>query len=157
MSHIDPRSRQYQQALARFDRGYAAFLALIDDFPEARRGQVGACGTWTPREILAHLSGWLTEAIQRFEAFQAGDITRVQYDWQDDYAGFNRVSLAARAGLSWDETVAELRSRVGELYQRAQAVDPEDAAADLRYGEWLDALWKDCIEHLGQLCRFVVA
>ena len=156
MSTIDLNRTQYDQMLARFCRGYGALFALVEDFPEAKRERIGVCGSWTPRQLLAHLSGWVAEAIHRFSVIQAGDPTSIQYDWEIDYAGFNHESVAARAGLSWDETVAELRSLVEGFHQQAQTVSAAEAAADPRYDEWLEGLWKDCVEHMGQLCRFAI-
>jgi len=156
MATTDPHRTQYDQTLARFYRGYTALFALVEDFPEAKRERIGACGSWTPRQILAHLSGWVTEATQRYSVFEAGDPTSIHYDWEVDYAGFNHESVSARAGLSWDETVAELRSLVDRFHTQAQTVTVADAAIDLRYDEWLEGLWKDCVEHMGQLCRFAI-
>ena len=150
MTSVDLHPTDYDEALARLHRGYAALLALVEDFPEEKREQPGACGSWTPRQVVAHLSGWLTEALTRYKAIQAGDPTNVHYDWQTDFAGFNQESVAARAGLNWDDTVAELRTLEGAFYDQAQAV----TTADTRYDEWLDGLWKDCVEHMGQLMRF---
>lgn len=149
-STIDP-------SLARLQRGYSALLALVDDLPEGMRDQPGACGDWSPRQLLAHLSGWLMEANSRYLAIKAGDRIDRQYDADADHAAFNQESVASRAALSWDETVADLKASLETFVAEAQATPRDRMADDERYGEWLDWLWKDCVEHMGQLCRFVLS
>lgn len=148
-THVDP-------SLARLQRGYTALFALVDDFPEHRRDEPGACGEWSPRQILAHLSGWMVEAAARFAAIQAGDRANVQYDVDGDHAAFNRESVNARAALTWDETVDDLRSSFATFTTVAGALPAAALVADARYREWLDWLWKDNVEHMGQLCRFAL-
>lgn len=142
--------------IARLQRGYAALFALVDDFPEARRDRPGACGEWSPRQTLAHLSGWLVEAAERFTAIRRGDRTNKQYDRDGDHAGFNHASVKARAGLSWEETVAELRQAFDAFIAVADTVPAEDVHNEPRYVEWLDFLWAECVAHMGQLSRFAL-
>jgi hypothetical protein len=143
--------------LARLQRAYVALFALIEDFPEQKRELPGACGDWSPRQTLAHFSGWLVEASERFQAIQAGDRTNRQYDRDGDHAGFNHASVKARAALSWDETVAELRQVFDQFVAVVQSIPEAALASDARYGEWLDTLWEDCVEHMAQLCRFILS
>ncbi len=155
MTIRDVQQTSYNNSLARFRRGYTALFALMDDLPEELRERSGACGEWSPKQILAHLSGWIVEASQRYRDFEAGDPTRRTYDWDTDYAIFNAQSVTEREHLSWDDTLTDLRKAVHSFSLHAEQVTPEQADADARYEEWLIALWNDCVEHMGQLCRFI--
>jgi hypothetical protein len=145
----------YANTLARFRRGYAALFALVDDFPEELRDAAGALGEWTPREILAHLIGWVNEAQKRLGEIEAGDRQNQHNELGDNFATFNAKSVEARAEQKWDETVAELHSTVDQFSLQAAEVAPDRAAGDPRYEEWLMGLWNDCIEHMGHLIKFV--
>lgn len=142
----------YQDRLDRLGRVYRAFFALVDDYTEDRRELTGACGEWNARQVMAHMSGWLTEAVQRYDAFERGDTSTVDYDDEHDNARFNQASVDERAGLNWEETVQDLRQSYERYLTRAgKVVDPEQ---DPRYANWQQGLWQDCVEHLGQLTRF---
>jgi hypothetical protein len=153
--HQDNQNEIYVRTLERFRRGYNAMFALMDDFPEAKREQSGACGDWSPKQVLAHLTGWVREASKRYRDFEDGDTKDIHYNRNDDFAAFNSKSVQARAHLSWDDTVTDLRKAVHTLSLQAEDVTADRSDADPRYEEWLVSLWNDCIEHLGQLCQFI--
>jgi hypothetical protein len=146
----------YEQALARFRRGYFALFALVDDFPEERRDLSGACGEWTPRQVLAHLCGWLEEAENRVVQILAGDRISRQYDDDSDYAAFNAASVSQREDVTWDGLIVELKQRSDAFYEAAKVAGAAGLADDPRVCEWVVWLWHDCVEHMGQLSRFAL-
>lgn len=146
----------HDQALSRFRRGYQALFALVDDFPEERRNLPGACGEWTPRQVLAHLCGWLEEGHARMVQVQAGDKTWRQYDEDSDYAAFNAASVGQREHIAWDEMVAEMKQRTDAFYGESKAAGAAGLADDPRVREWAYWLWHDCVNHMGQLSRFAL-
>lgn len=148
-------THSYTRSLDRFRRGYNALFALLDDLPDSLREKSGACGDWTPKQVLAHLSGWVREANQRYFDFTAGDMSNREYDQNDDWALFNSQLVQERAHLNWEDTVEDLRQAVHLFSLHADQVNLELAAQDSRYEEWLVGLWNDCVEHMGQLCQFI--
>lgn len=139
-------------AIQEFDRTYVDILALAEQYPAELRTQPGACGVWSAREVLAHLSGWLVEVQRRYDGYDAGDSQKVQYDFDE----FNARSVNTRAGRTWDDIVSELRGYVAALIARAQALPPEKSA-DKRYWRWLEIMAEDCREHSAGLRTFLEA
>lgn len=137
-------------AVNRFRGAFDALFNVLGNYPPDLRERSGACGAWSPRQVLAHMSGWLNEAHKRYSQFDHGVEGSAHYDID----AFNAQSIAARSDLSWNTTVAELRGLVQDIAARAESIPPEKAAADPRYQEWLDALGRDCNEHLTQLLIF---
>jgi hypothetical protein len=154
---INTSTSSFSQSLARLRRGYIALFALLEDYPEGLNELPGACGTWSPRQILAHLSGWLSESERRYGDFDRGDTQKVRYNHDDDFAEFNRHSVESRAHLDWVETLKDLQVNYQRFVSRADKVPTQQAGADPRYEEWLHGLWEDCIMHLGHLCQFMEA
>lgn len=134
-----------------FRGAYDDLFALVDQFPVNKTEQPGACGDWSARQVLAHLSGWVTEAQKRFDAYNAEDKGSVHYDWDE----FNARSVSDRAHLSWDETASETRNLVAAFEKQAEAVPAARATADGRYREWLVGLADDCHDHTTGLRDFV--
>ncbi len=143
----------HQASLDAFSSSYQALFALLEDYPIQRRSLTGACGYWSPREVLAHLSGWLVEVERRYDMYDAGDAQSIRYDFDE----FNARSVAAREALSWEDTVAELERLYDAFVARAGGLSPDVVAAETRYTAWLDALDEDCREHAEQLRSFAEA
>lgn len=142
-------------AESRFLDAYETLFKLVDYYPETRRERPGACGEWTPKQVLAHLSGWLVEADRRFTAFEKGDKSDISYaDIADDY---NAHAVSGRAHLNWRQTIAELRLRVFSLATRISNIPDNISRADSRYLEWMDGLTRDCRTHTRQLRDFLNA
>ena len=142
----------YQERMDRLDRAYRAFFALVDDYAEDRHELTGACGDWSARQVMAHMAGWLVEAVQRYDAFERGESGSVDYDNEHDNARFNQASVDQRAALNWEQTLQDLRQSYDRFVVRARQIANPDQ--DPRYANWQQGLWQDCIEHLGQLTRF---
>jgi uncharacterized protein (TIGR03083 family) len=143
-------AQDFEEAHARFRAAFDTLLALAANYPEERRAVPGACGEWSPREVLAHLSGWIREAQHRYGRFASGTDDDITYD--ED--AFNEQSLESRAYMDWNQTLSELRGLAHELSEQAQAVPPQLITAEPRYGHWLDSLAADCEQHTLELRAF---
>lgn len=132
----------YQTAHARFKQAYDKLLSSVANYPAERRELAGACGTWSVKQILAHCSGWIREAITRYEAYLNGDTSRPRYDFDT----FNAASVDSRAAMDWDGTISDLQSTLDELYHKS--------ADHPVITWWLDVLAHDCEEHTKQIEAF---
>ena len=141
---------EFSAALAQFRQAANELLDVANAYPEALREKEGACGTWSPRQILAHECGWIAEAIRRFEVYNAGETSNVRYDIDS----FNAESVATRADKDWDATLDELRQGIQSFISHAALVPNERASEDKRYARWLTIMAEDFGEHTEQLRRF---
>ena len=137
-------------AIGDFKTAYADLFTLVDQYPADRREKAGACGDWSARQVLAHCSGWIVETQKRYDGYDAGDTRKIPYDFDE----FNAQSVTSRADQTWEETVAELQALSASLIERAGTISAEKAAAETRYGGWLEALAEDCRDHTEQLKAF---
>ena len=126
---------------------YEAFFALLAIFPAEERETPGLCGTWTARQVVAHLAGWHYEAIRRFAEIAAGD----PHDRTYDVDSYNAIQVEARQHLSWDLTVEDLRDAVDILHMQARDLPANIASRDSRYAEWIQYLLDDVSHHQAQL------
>jgi len=137
-------------ARASFAQAYSDLLTLVAEYPDTLHDKEGACGDWSPREILAHLAGWLKEALRRFPRFARGT---GNIDYNDDI--FNAVSVRIRSDHSWNTIVAEIRQYSDELITFTDDLNPHQIERDTRYAEWLYELGEDCQEHTDELRQFM--
>ena len=141
---------EFSAALAQFRQSANDLLDVANAYRPELREKEGACGVWSPRQILAHESGWIAEAVRRFEVYNAGETSNVRYDIDS----FNAESVSARAGSDWDATLNELRQGIQDLISRAALVPNERATEDSRYARWLTIMAEDFNEHTEQLRQF---
>lgn len=141
---------KYAGALAGFRVAYDSLFTVLATYPAERVEQSGACGVWSPKQLVAHLSGWVVEAHKRYDEFAKGDESDRAYE---DFDTFNAASVDARSHLNWTQTVNDLRRTVAQFTERAKAVKPEQTE-DKRYRAWLRGLERDCLEHTEELRQF---
>jgi hypothetical protein len=120
MNLKDELLRQADDDLGAFKR---ALVGLSDD---AMRQP--CLGTWSVREILAHITGWQREMIPVLERIGRGEKPLADGVRYDDLDGWNARLVAARRGL----TVAGLRAALDASHRDFLAAAA--AVPDARYG-----------------------
>lgn len=141
----------FERELARFNRAYDGLFELLEDMPEAIGEKPGAVGIWSPKQVLAHLDGWVMEANHQFAALDAGQAVAALPD--EDL--FNASAVALRADWSWEEQISSLMASVDTLTARAAELTPEQWTQNPGYWHWFDGLAEDVEEHTPQLRVFL--
>lgn len=135
--------------LARWRAAARAFSSLLDDVPVDLRDRAGACGNWSPRELLAHCVGWEWEGARRLRLTAANpDLPDAVYDVD----GFNAASVAVRARQSWDNTVTEL-AKASRTLDSAATLDSESS----RTRDWLENRAIDFEVHTVELRQWLAS
>ncbi len=141
---------KFQSALQHFRHVSGAMLAVADGYSPELAEKSEACGWWSPRQIIAHESGWLVEVHRRFDLYATGDLEPIEYDFD----AFNAKSVEARAGLDWKSTLSEFRGLIERTISRAEGLPPQQVSTVRGYGGWLDAMSEDMEMHTHQLVDF---
>lgn len=138
----------YQQLQA----SYTNLCHVMDAYPPDKTEKTGALGIWSPKQIVAHLAGWVVEATQRYRDILKGNTPDKTYsDWDE----FNAESVATRAHLSWDETVTDFKQAVKAWFAEAETIPAVMVAQDKRFTEWLQGLEREFVNHAGDLRQFL--
>ncbi|HUF17010.1 MAG TPA: DinB family protein, partial [Thermoanaerobaculia bacterium] len=128
----------------------ARFIEVAESLTAERRDRPGVCGRWSPREVVAHISGWDAEVLRQFEIFGSGYTVEIRHDIDE----FNARSVESRADLSWQATVEELRN-IHRRYPAAIArVTVLQREPNPQYREWLEVLTDHYRHHTAQLQRW---
>ena len=139
--------KTFNTARARFNRAYDDLFTLVACYPPDQTDKPGACGKWSPRQILAHFSGWVYRAIDTFDAYEAGDqLPGVDPDT------YNDEQVAHRAHLGWAGTIDNVKTARDALNRRVATIDPD--SLDMTYIGWLVGLAKDAERHMVELRNF---
>ena len=146
-----------QVVLNHLTRARARLLAAIEGLNETEMCTVPLSGAWTPREVLAHISGWAVWDLEAIRAIQRGrspDLSVIQ-----NVDVFNDWLVAQRAGWSVDRILAEMedaQTAIQELVgsmseQQLLDVGPFQGPYWQNLVEWLGVAWNHEEEHAGQI------
>lgn len=125
-----------------------AFTSLLADYPTEKQSQSGACGAWSPREVVAHLIGWLKEASYHYYCIADGDKSDMLYK---DHDADENFFVHSRADLSWEMMMAELE---GASYIFLYQTEQIRSDSDKHYIDWLIALTREFRHHAEDLQSF---
>lgn len=139
-------SHHWTALLDKLDAAFRHFVAAASQIDPAERERAGMCGTWSAREVVAHVAGWDEEGHGRIRALLAGPAVGVPYDFDATNARF----VAARAEMSWDETLAELHTNHAQLTAALAEVSADALTAEPRFVEWVEALTNHFCEHAAE-------
>lgn len=137
----------FQTTTSEFEMVYQNLIAVAEKLPESAQTTAGVCGTWSAREVLAHLAGWVVEALRRYPRYAIGT-GEIQYNTD----AFNAVSVWSRDGKLYDEILDEVRDGSTKLVTFARGLSEAEIQRNgQRYAEWLTRLASDAREHTQQL------
>ena len=142
----------YLSAYESLQAHYRALVTLLDAYPDDKTDQTGALGVWSPKQIVAHLSGWVVEANQRYRDILNGDSEDKTYN---DWDAFNAESVNKRAHLAWDETLSDFKDAVDAWFSEIERIPAVQVGRDKRFLEWLVGLDKEFRNHAEDLRQFI--
>jgi hypothetical protein len=143
--------------LARLRDARAELLAAVDGLSTTEMGILPVDGTWTIKDILAHVSGWTAwdlAGTRRILAGQGVDWTAIQ-----DVDAFNAHVVAARRNRTPEQILAEMMATHTALQELLADLPEEDLfSTGLFEGPywdnlagWLQVAWEHEAEHAGQI------
>ena len=123
------------------------FIQVIDSFNAKVRDQKIAVGSWSVKDISAHIVGWEVEVVKQFKAF----LVNPDVDDTYDIDSFNENSVVSRKNKTWNEIIEELKSTQEELSAFISTLSQKDIDTEERFSEWVGVLIDHYKHHTMQL------
>ncbi len=120
------------ETLSAVQTDFGKLLAAVDGLDERAMSKV-FCGSWSVKDILAHISGWqhtMTGAMERMARGERPTPEGVDYSDADKW---NAKFAAAMAPQNATTVVADLRQSFANYLKAAQAL-PDDRFAEGKAG-----------------------
>lgn len=114
-----------EKVLKVLEVAYQEELAFIDRLPETERATIGAPDQWSAKDILAHVTYWNGEMMDRFEAIRRGKPPKPEDNNEIDHQ--NLHIFEAHQHDSWDT----LRQNIEQVYRRTRQYVQNSTEADL--------------------------
>jgi hypothetical protein len=137
------RISDFQASLEAYHRAYGEFLAVCHHLDPALAERPGACGVWSPKQVVAHLAGWLEEAADRFSQIIADPASEKDYDVD----AWNTRMVEARAELDWHATLDDLNKGAVAIGEAVASLVNSHAPSYRPFSGWLSILGDDLNEH----------
>lgn len=128
----------------------AKFNEALHTLDESKREKPGVCGHWSPKQVVAHMTGWDIETILQFERIRKG-LEAIEHDID----AFNEKSVEQRKRLSWEETINELEEAQMKFNASAESVSLNDESKNDEYKELMDVQIEHYKHHIGQLEKWI--
>lgn len=138
------------EALANLDAAFAEFRSAVDALTAEQRDERWL-GSWSIRELLAHISGWheeMTPALERLARGERATAEGVDYNDADAW----NARFAEGAAAAYDDVRARLDASHRAFRAAAESVPEERFGEGKTVNRLVDATGSHHYrEHLGQL------
>jgi hypothetical protein len=128
-------------------------LDAVHALPAGRRDQV-FLGTWSVRDLLAHLVGWDHTNREAVQAILAGREPEFRQHYDRDWATYNARLVAKYRREDWDEMLAAIEDSHRALITYLQSAPAEAYVKTTKIGTLLAAEARDEAEHRRQIEAF---
>jgi len=155
-----------QQQLARLKRAMQEFVGCIRDLPEDLFLRKMEGWAWAPRDVLAHMIGWMRYTVAGSQQIQQGQLPFFFADPGEDWSHVNAVLVQTLSITQRESLLAELEAASRELERFLLALDPADWDRDfgVQYKGYtitiqnsVEALVEDFTDHGRQIAEWAEA
>lgn len=122
------------------------FIHAVTSLDPSEREKSGVCGVWSPKQVVAHMTGWEIETILQFQRVRDSNEAI-----EHDIDAFNEKSVQQRKHLSWKETIEELTTIQNRFNETLRSISPDDESINKQYLELMDVQIEHYMHHTGQL------
>jgi len=122
-----------RQLLKRVDKAWEAFNRSYASLSDAELTEAGVTGTWSIRDILAHVTTWEEEALKHLPLILKGGMPprySVRYGGLD---AFNARTTEQKQSLSLSEVREQLAATHGRLVEFIQSAPEHQLIGDTRF------------------------
>jgi hypothetical protein len=110
------------ETAARHREEWRRLLAAVDRIPDDLRS-AAIDGTWTIKEVIAHVAAWNRELVMGVEELLAGHPPHYENTDEDE---FNARVAASVAGASLDDVRRDAHASHAALMEKLTAISPAD-------------------------------
>lgn len=122
------------------DESWQRFVEILDQVPDHRIEEPGACGDWSVKDLMAHVAFWDDHAVAVSDALGAGREPE-PLDWQ----AANEREAARRS--NW--TLQQCRREMEAAHQRL--LDAVERHPDLASEVWREDTFEHYSEHVDDI------
>lgn len=134
--------------LNRVNAAYDAFTASYAGLSEAQMLEPGVVGSWSVRDLLAHITTWEQECLQALAVIRRGGRLPRYRDLYGGIHAFNKLMTERKAGLTLPEVREQAAQVHADLLAAVRSLSEAEAGANTRVYKRLRVdTWEHYPEH----------
>ena len=122
-----------QQLLDKLEKAWADLKASYAGLSEAQMTAPGVTGTWSVKDILAHVTTWEEEALKYLPLLREGKTPPRYADLYGGLNAFNAQMSEKKRGLSLVEVLSQLDATHQQLVEYIQNAPDDLIATETRF------------------------
>ncbi len=149
------------QQLRELDKAFDHFVRVVQSLSPTRF--LTSLGSWTPRDIVAHLIGWNRNILVGCQQIQSGLQPFYHVDGPNDYRSLNAEIIARFNSIDRPALLRELAKGKDLLVSYLEGVDEHDWDRDFgarhyrggaaTIGRSIESLTNDYVNHAAEIAR----
>lgn len=145
------------------DRGHVMVLEAVDDLTESQWDLPGACGTWSVKDIVAHLTAYELAIADVLKTFQGAEPAAYLKEALSNMDAFNARSVAERQYRTAQQVLDEYNDAQIQSTSLVSMIPAEKIAqpgtlswlrASISLADFLQEMYEHTCQHSEQIIRF---
>jgi hypothetical protein len=125
----EPKMSRKQEIIVGLTEVRQHILDAISDLPSEKQDEI-FLGTWSIKDLLAHLIGWDFTNIEAVTDIRAGQPPRVFQHWDPEWAAYNAELVRKYKHDNFSELLASVQESHAALIEFVRTVPAEDIEQD---------------------------
>jgi hypothetical protein len=121
------------QLLDKIEKAWQDLKSSYLDLPESELLEAGVTGTWSVKDIIAHVTSWEEEALKHLPHIEAGERPPKYSVVYGGIDAFNALTVDQTRALPLSEVLARRDETHRRLVEYLQAVPEEEVATETRF------------------------
>jgi hypothetical protein len=143
--------------------GNLMVIQVVDGFPEVGWDMPGACGDWSVKDIIAHLSSYEHVTIEVLKTFQGEEPTPLILQFLHHLDEFNNAEVESRKYLTAQQVMDEYQDTQVQTTSLIMEIPPENIqqvgtmpwySQDCCLADFINRLYEHTREHCAQITLF---
>ena len=149
--HMPPSTPQ--ELVSQMQESYQSFLEACESLSQSQATTSGACGEWSAKAVVDHLTGWQVESLPILQNLLETD----DQDFDLEIDAFNRRSVRDREDLTWEDSLMAFKLSFESFEKGLDDITVSRFRTNAGFKSWLKAMtheYKFHIVHIQKAQQF---
>ena len=129
MKNMESKQREKERILLELQKARRNIIAAASKLSPEQRDQV-FLGTWTIKDVLAHLIGWDYANMESAEAVQNGKLPAFYASYDKDWKSYNAHLVSLHKLEDWEQLITSVEASHNQLVRFFENIAAEDFFKD---------------------------
>lgn len=146
-NHMPPPTPQ--ELVSQMREKYQSFLEACASLSQSQALASGACGDWSAKAVVDHLTGWQVESLPILKKLLETD----NEDFALDIEAFNRASVRDREDLTWDDSLTALKLSFESFDKGLETITVSRFRTNPGFKSWLKVMTHEYEFHIVHILK----